>query len=308
MNPAGGSLGAVAQGSGGAAAGSIVTNGGLGGVGAGTLTYAQAAPMASGVDSMAAGVKSSVKAGVTGGTTYGAWSNVSGNNGTAIGYRALAGAGSVALGFENQATGNQSLAIGYRNLVTGNNSGAIGSPNTVSGNGSYAVGNNNTIAANNSFVFGNNVTIPVGAHNSVVLGNGSASGGANTVSVGAVGATRRITNVAPGVDLTDAVNVSQLNGVSGALNSAITNLSFDLNKVSRRAYGGVAQALGAGTIDLPLDPGEYGMVGSIGVYAGQTGYNIKFQGRPTDRISVGAGVGLSEDGTVGASAAVGIKF
>ena len=257
---------------------------------------------------MAAGLKAKVVPGVTGGTTYGAWSEVTGNNGTAIGFRALAAAGSVAIGFENRATGNQALAIGYRNVVSGNNSGAIGDPNTVSGNGSYAIGNNNTIAANNSFVLGNNVTIPVGSDNSVVLGNGSASGGANTVSVGAVGATRRITNVAAGVNPTDAVNVSQLTALSGDLNNSITNLSFNLNNVSRRAYGGVAQALGASTIHLPLDPGEYGMVGSVGVYAGQTGYNIKFQGRPTDRISVGAGVGMSEDGTIGASAAVGIKF
>ena len=70
----------------------------------------------------------------------------------------------------------------------------------------------------------------------------------------------------------------------------------------------MAQALGSSTINLPLDPGEYGFVGSVGVYSGQTGYNIKFQGRPSDRVIVGAGVGLSEDGTVGASAAVGIKF
>ncbi|MFC5742110.1 YadA family autotransporter adhesin, partial [Dyella tabacisoli] len=48
------------------------------------------------------------------------------------------------------------------------------------------------------------------ADNAVALGAGSVADKANTVSVGAIGKERRITNVADGVDDTDAANMSQL--------------------------------------------------------------------------------------------------
>jgi autotransporter adhesin len=52
--------------------------------------------------------------------------------------------------------------------------------------------------------------VKAGADNAVALGAGSVADQANTVSVGAAGKERRITNVADGVDDTDAANVSQL--------------------------------------------------------------------------------------------------
>ena len=57
--------------------------------------------------------------------------------------------------------------------------------------------------------------VQAGATNSVALGQGSIASAPNTVSVGAPGAERKITNVAPG-DIsptsTDAVNGSQVYG------------------------------------------------------------------------------------------------
>jgi autotransporter adhesin len=51
---------------------------------------------------------------------------------------------------------------------------------------------------------------------SVALGFGSTNGGiSHVVSVGAPQAERRITNVAAGIDPTDAVNMSQLGSVAG---------------------------------------------------------------------------------------------
>ena len=56
----------------------------------------------------------------------------------------------------------------------------------------------------------------VSADNSVALGAGSVADEENVVSVGAAGSERRILNVAPGVDGTDAVNFDQLSVVSSS--------------------------------------------------------------------------------------------
>lgn len=62
-------------------------------------------------------------------------------------------------------------------------------------------------------------TTNANGENAVAIGSGSVANAANTVSVGNAGAERRITNVAAGTAVTDAVNVGQLNaaiaGVSG---------------------------------------------------------------------------------------------
>ena len=53
--------------------------------------------------------------------------------------------------------------------------------------------------------------------------------GSNTVSVGSVGAERRITNVAPGINGTDAVNMNQLGTVSSGLSDRITRLDHTMS-------------------------------------------------------------------------------
>ena len=63
------------------------------------------------------------------------------------------------------------------------------------------------------------------------IGAGSVASEANSVSVGSPGKERTITNVAPGVSPTDAVNVAQLQGVQQ-----------NINDVARAAYSGVAMA------------------------------------------------------------------
>lgn len=289
-------MGGIAQGSGGSTvAGTLVTAGAAGNT-TYNITYAEAAPKASDVDALALGLKAEVMLGMTGGTAVGAWTSVTGVNGTALGYRATAGTNSVAIGFENKATGTQSvaigdgnnvigtqsLAIGYRNIVSGNNSGAIGDPNIISGNESYAIGNNNTIVANNSFVLGNNVTIAAGNDNSVVLGNNSTSGGANTVSVGSDTNQRRITNVAPGVNPTDAANVSQLQGaqqqVVNQLNEVKQQVTNELKEVKRIAYSGAALAMAMSGNYMPsLAAGESALGVGLGNYKGQTAVGLSFK-------------------------------
>ncbi|HET7833871.1 MAG TPA: YadA-like family protein [Gallionella sp.] len=98
--------------------------------------------------------------------------------------------------------------------------------------GSIALGNGATTnaAATNSIALGTNASVGAAGANSVALGAGSAANtGAQVayaafglatprtsvgeVSVGATGSLRKITNLAPGSALTDAVNVEQLQAV-----------------------------------------------------------------------------------------------
>ncbi|MFM0061545.1 adhesin, partial [Paraburkholderia phytofirmans] len=55
------------------------------------------------------------------------------------------------------------------------------------------------------------------------------------MSVGAAGAERRITNVAAGLNATDAVNVSQLQSEDAKVNNVSSNVSNLTNNVSNIA-------------------------------------------------------------------------
>lgn len=127
---------------------------------------------------------------------------------------------------------------------------------------SIAMGNGavTTSTAANSLAMGTSAT--ASAANSVALGSNSVASEANTVSVGSMGNERRITNVAPGVNGTDAVNVDQLNNLKGD----VTNL---INSSSNLASAGTAAAMAAATIPQSILPGK-GMVGAaMGTYNGQ---------------------------------------
>ncbi|MBQ8090459.1 MAG: YadA-like family protein, partial [Pyramidobacter sp.] len=72
--------------------------------------------------------------------------------------------------------------------------------------------------------------VRVTAANAVAIGNGSVADKADTISVGSAGKERRIVNVAPGVDQTDAVNVSQLKDFSADIGAQISTVSETANK------------------------------------------------------------------------------
>ncbi|HWX01563.1 MAG TPA: hypothetical protein VNZ65_12070, partial [Collimonas sp.] len=222
---------------------------------------------ATGQDALAAGVGSSAVAA----------------NDVAIGNLAAASGGSsIAIGNGAQASGANSISIGSGNVVSGANSVAIGDPTTITGTGSFSVGNNNNIASNNTFVFGSNVTVAAGLNGSVVLGSGSAAAAANpvssatvngtsyggfagttptsTVSLGAAGAERQITNVAAGqvtATSTDAINGSQLYSVANGLGTAINNLTtiantnqFPIASSEGKAFTGSVGAAGSNSLGM----------------------------------------------------------
>lgn len=186
-----------------------------------------------------------------------------GNNSLATGVGSMAvgqasaarGEGAIAMGDGAQANGAFSISIGTGNIVEGAGSGAFGDPNIVNGSGSYAFGNDNTIDADNAFVLGSNVTVGAGLNGAVVLGHNSSvaaavgttgvtingvsygfagTAPASTVSIGAPGAERTLTNLAAGrlsASSTDAVNGSQL----FATNQAIEQLQTGVGDLNDRA-------------------------------------------------------------------------
>ena len=226
-----------------------------------------------GVDNVADGEKSSA---------FGYDNKALGKENSAFGFKNIADeSGSSAFGNANRAIGENSSAFGSSNEVDGDFSSAFGVKNKISGkwssafgnqyevtgeksgtfgvgeyngqykyknegNNSYMIGNYNKIAkdSNDNFILGNNVTIGAGVQKSVVLGDGSASGGSNTVSVGSSTLQRKIVNVGDGTisaTSTDAVTGKQLYGIAKAT-------SNDIDVDAWKAKLGV----GAGGVDLTV--------------------------------------------------------
>ena len=166
---------------------------------------------------------------------------------------------SIAIGHGTEVTGEQSIAIGKGHRVSGNRSTTIGDPNTITGDDSVAVGNNNTINSNHVMILGNNVTVGENLHHSVVLGSNSTvlapvattshtiagiqynfagTAPVATVSIGAEGKERTLTNLAAGrisSASTDGINGSQLNAVIETLNSLNNELTTLKNAPKTKA-------------------------------------------------------------------------
>lgn len=212
--------------------------------------------VANGVDTTVTGLCASAgqRVGVNGATTtvvaagataYGAQASARDTNTTAIGFRATANfEGSVAIGYQARALADPTTAVGSNSLASGNDSVALGASAQAT------------------------------ANRAVALGANSVADQPNTVSVGAPGSERRITNVAPGVAPTDAVNVSQLQGVE------------------RLAYSGVAMSMAmASTYMPPLEAGEKALGIGLGAYRGYGAVAINFKALNQDgRTSWGFGV------------------
>ena len=145
----------------------------------------------------------------SGSTASGDQSTASGNGSTA------SGLGSVASGTGSTASGEQSVATGSSASADGVNAIAIGASSNAAGVNSIALGNTSDASGDNSVALGNNASAT--AANSVAIGSNAVADRANTVSFGAAGSERQLANVAAGTQDTDAVNLSQLNTLSGAL-------------------------------------------------------------------------------------------
>nr|WP_329956653.1 YadA-like family protein [Collimonas humicola] len=226
----------------------------------------------SGVDATGSGL--CAQATKDGATALGSNAQATDFNTTAVGFRALASqAGSVAIGNNAQATGDPTVAIGQNSLASGNNAVAVGATAQAGGVNSVAIGTNAQATGNNS----------------VAVGANSVANEANTLSVGSTGNERRITNVAPGINPTDAVNVSQLQ-----------NVQNQVGDVKRIAYSGVAMGAALSGVVMPtVNPGKRGLGVGLGSYQGYNALALQFKQVSTSGNSAwGAGVSTTGQNTV----------
>ncbi|MBN3759163.1 hypothetical protein G3N95_40080, partial [Paraburkholderia sp. Tr-20389] len=195
------------------------------------------AASAAGMNSVALGL-SSVSAGNVS-VAVGAGASTAGAFGVAIGAGAKAlTTQSDAIGDSTTASGLYAVAVGTQSKASGQSALAVGDTALASGNSSTAIGQNANASTSNSVALGSNSVAnsatlatagftPVGG---TAIAAATAAGG--EVSVGAAGAERRITNVAAGLNPTDAVNVSQLTSEDAKVNNVSNNVSNVANNLS----------------------------------------------------------------------------
>lgn len=207
----------------------------------------------------------------TGGTT-GANAQVIAEN---YGAAAIEGASNVAIGVNAQTvSGNGLKAVGY-GAVAG-----YGDYNVAIGNRAWAGGSSaeggprsseNTAIGSDAVAYGGS---------SVAIGAGSIANEPNTVSVGAPGAERRVTNVAPGIYSTDAVNMSQLWGTQTKINR-LGATAMAMTGLAPMAYN-------------KDEPTQYSA--AVGTYGGQQGFAFGVYHYTKDTIMYNAAIGWSNGG------------
>ena len=84
----------------------------------------------------------------------------------------------------------------------------------------------------------------------------------------------RITNVAPGIDGTDAVNVDQLMGMGGNLQNQINQNRHDIKRNNDRANAGIAAAMATAGLPQAYLPGKSMVAVAGGVWRGESGMAI----------------------------------
>jgi len=185
---------------------------------------------------------------------------------------------------DDGASGVNSMAMGVNATAAGAGGIALGSSANASADGATVIGANALGSGTNSVALGANAS--ASGQNSVALGAGSVASEDNTVSVGSPGNGRRITNVAPGVNPTDAVNMSQFNSLQNSVSS-----------VARTAYSGVAGAT-ALTMIPDVDKDKTIAVGiGTGAYQGYGAVALGFTARITENVKIKGGVGVSSAGS-----------
>ena len=144
------------------------------------------------------------------------------------------GIGSIAIGSGASAK-SYDTAIGYNSTVTQDGSTAVGANTAIHSANSVAVGADAHVesGANGGTAIGQNARVKSGATNSVALGKDSVASEPNTASVGSPGNERRITNVAPGVNSTDAVNKGQLDQTNARVSNNSANISRNRASISQ---------------------------------------------------------------------------
>ncbi|MDN4121526.1 YadA family autotransporter adhesin, partial [Alcaligenes endophyticus] len=89
---------------------------------------------------------------------------------------------------------------------------------------------------------------------------------------------KHITNVAAGINETDAVNVGQLQEVAGNLQGQVNHIRNDMNRLDNRLSAGVAAAMATAALPQAYLPGKHMMSMAGGTWRGESGMAIGFSG------------------------------
>lgn len=257
---------------------------------------------ASGDDSIAVGTNSTVTANE--GIAIGKNSTVTANNG-------------IVVGANSSVSAPEGVVMGNNSSVSGVKSIAVGNDNVVTSEQAIAIGNNNKIESDRAVALGNNIAIARGFEGAVVLGDGSAPAKANptssiqirgkthrfagtnptsTVSVGAPGKERQITNVAAGrvtATSTDAINGSQLYAVVDAVNNIkstvvnndnrvnilenkVNNVDKKINRVDKNLRAGIAGSAAIAGLPQVRKDGKSMLSAAAGNYRGQSAIAVGY--------------------------------
>jgi trimeric autotransporter adhesin len=187
------------------------------------------------------------------------------------------------------ATGTDSTAVGPLASASGTNAIAMGNGANAAGTGGIAIGNSAAAKALGAMALGDTATAT--GVNSVALGAGSTDGGqANVVSIGAVGAERKLINVAPGTiaaGSTDAVNGGQIFANQASVASALgggSKVNPD-GTVSAPSYavGGTTYNNVGGAVTA-LDTAVTGLQGQVA--------SMPIQGNNTSKLAAPSATGV----------------
>ncbi|WP_260435457.1 YadA family autotransporter adhesin, partial [Burkholderia cepacia] len=222
------------------------------------------------------------------GTDVGTGSTTGANAGNGTGNTAAGSGSTIGTG------ANNATVVGSTANVSKSNGTAIGSGSKSSAEGATAIGSSANASGEKSTAIGEGAK--ASGKNSVALGAGSVASSDNTVSVGTPDQQRTISNLADGVNASDAAT-------KGQMDRAIGGVQGQVNDLSRNAYSGIAAAT-ALTMIPGVDPGKtvsFGIGGAT--YKGYQAVAFGGEARITQNLKMKAGVGMSSGGnTVGVGA------
>ncbi|VEH66327.1 autotransporter adhesin [Rodentibacter pneumotropicus] len=143
----------------------------------------------------------------------------------------------------------------------------------------------------------------VRAGNTVVNNRGvSVKNGPSITQEGIDAGSKRITDVAPGVKGTDAVNVNQLKGET-------VDIRNDMNRLDKNLRAGIAGAIATGGLYHATLPGKSMVSAGVGTYKGEGAISVGYS-RLSDNGKVGIkfSVNTNSRGDAGAAASMGYQW
>ena len=128
------------------------------------------------------------------------------------------------------------------------------------------------------------------AARAVAIGAGSVADQADTVSVGTRDRQRRIVNVAPARDGTDAVNLDQMQSAiaesSAQVNARIDGLAQAVVSLRRESRRGIAATAALASPSMPSAPGRTTLSANVSTFKGEYAIGVGFAHRLDTRLPV----------------------